>query len=136
MAWFRQRPPSTAGPARGTAEPAVDTVGNPIVERGGGAADAAHPSPTRAEQRVLEFVVERRVELPLDAPRTSGHMSGFWLIDGALATGTKAMMLDWLLRQGYIARGPRTQTSFVVVLTAQGTDLVEQRRMQMSQQPS
>ena len=75
------------------------------------------------------FGAAATVALPLDAPWASAGAvaGGFWLIDDALAAGTKAMMLDWLLEQGYIARGPRTRSASTIVLTSRGRELVDQR---------
>jgi len=134
VVWFRRAPrPETAeasaervtedGPAgHGGAAPSTDTVGNPIIERRHGrhAADAPVEEPvelpSRAEHRMLQFVAEGRV-----ARTTTGGAAGaFWRVDGAFATGTKAMMLDWLLEQGFITEGRRGRVAVEAVLTAPG----------------
>jgi len=133
VVWFRRAPrPETAettaervaedgAAGYGGAPPSTDTVGNPIIERRGRhAADAPVEEPvelpSRAEHRMLQFVAEGRV-----ARTTTGGAAGaFWRVDGAFATGTKAMMLDWLLEQGFITEGRRGRVAVEAVLTAPG----------------
>ena len=100
----------------------TDTVGNPIIERQHGRHIAIAPTeepfelPSRAEHRMLQFVAESRIA----RTSTGGAAGAFWRVDGALATGTKAMMLDWLLEQGYITEGRRGRVTVETVLTATG----------------
>lgn len=134
MAWFRRavKPEVTAAsteqvPEDGGTEPvggpvATDTVGNPIIERRHGRHAAETPPeepvelPSRAEHRMLQFVAEGRVA----RTSTGGAAGAFWRVDGAFATGTKAMMLDWLLEQGYITEGRPGRVAVETVLTAPG----------------
>ncbi|MFD1722986.1 hypothetical protein [Amnibacterium endophyticum] len=134
MAWFRRGKGSDEPRAGDVERPAehTDTVGNPIIERRRGrhaaeaapaeAVDDGTPSalPSRAEHRMLQFVAEGRV-----ARTTTG--AAFWRVDGAFATGTKSMMLDWLLEQGYVADGPRGRVATDTVLTDSGLAVLEHR---------
>lgn len=126
MAWFRRskeadEPPDPDGPIEDT-----DTVGNPIIERRRGrhAAESTEGPPpalpSRAEHRMLQLVAEGRV-----ARTTTG--AAFWRVDGAFATGTKAMMLDWLLDQGFVEDGPRGRVAADAVLTDAGLAVLEHR---------
>ena len=119
MALFR-RPRRTS--EAGESDPGTDTVGNPIVGR---QADARHAAPeagpTRAELRMLQFVTENRIVRTV----MSNAAAEFWRVDGAFATGTKAMMLDWLLSEGYIEIGERVRISAPVVLTDRGYELLD-----------
>ena len=133
MAWFRRAPKSEAAASaervredRATesvdAEPPTDTVGNPIVERRRGRHVADTPAeeplelPSRAEHRMLQLVAEGRIA----RTSTGGTTGAFWRVDGAFATGTKAMMLDWLLEQDYIAEGRHGRVAVEAVLTVLG----------------
>ena len=123
MAWFQRKGPKRAGdpatPDGPIDEPSTDTVGNPILMRQAGP-EPRHSAPetgiTRAERRMLEFVADGRV----GRTDTGTAKSSFWRIDGAFATGTKGMMLDWLLEQGYIAVGQRVRVVSSVVVTDEG----------------
>jgi hypothetical protein len=52
---------------------------------------------------MLHFVAEGRIA----CTSTGGAAGAFWRADGAFATVTKAMMLDWLLEQDYITEDRR-----------------------------
>ena len=105
----------------------TDTVGNPIVQRQAREAGARHAAPdagpTRAEHRMLQFVAEGRVA----RTATGGAAAAFWRIDGAFATGTKAMMLDWLFAEGYVELGKRGRVTAEAVLTTEGRSVLEGR---------
>jgi hypothetical protein len=131
VAWFRRATkPETAGgepPAPDEPIESTDTVGNPIIERRRGrhAADRAPEDvptlPTRAEHRMLQLVAEGRI-----ARTTTGGAAGaFWRVDGAFATGTKAMMLDWLLQQSFIAEGRHGRVAAEAVLTEHGRAVLD-----------
>ena len=137
MAWFRrtkqpgqdEQPADPDGPIEST-----DTVGNPIIERRRGrhVADAVaeEPSalPSRAEHRMLQLVAEGRVA----RTATGGAAAAFWRVDGAFATGTKSMMLDWLHEQGYIADGRRGRVAVDAVLTDAGLAVLDRKSTRLN----
>ena len=137
MAWFRRAPKREVAEAsaeiadeddaadrRGA--PSTHTVGNPIIERRHGRHVADAPAeepvelPSRAEHRMLQFVAEGRVA----RTNIGGAAGAFWRVDGAFATGTKAMMLDWLLQQDYITEGRQGRVAGEAVLTPSGLSVL------------
>lgn len=130
MAWFRRaKPPEDAVPPDPDESiESTDTVGNPIVERRRGrhagqpVAEEPSPLPSRAEHRMLQLVAEGRVA----RTATGGAAAAFWRVDGAFATGTKSMMLDWLREQGYIVEGRRGRVAVDIALSANGRAVLEQ----------
>lgn len=123
-----EAPTGTRGPAEAptsTGEPDTDTVGNPVVRRSGQEARHAAPEagPTRAELRMIRFVVDGRV-----ARTVSSASTAFWRIDGAFAIGTKSTMLDWLLQEAYIELGPVKRVTAATTVTERGFAVLEGER--------